>query len=139
MFEAILITRCGCATCTWADFGYDWELLAGARSRNASRVRQMVGRERLGHTCIAPSGARSRMIAERQPIHTPWTVGITGGRKGNPLTVAQIDLNGIPFLPFSAHAEGRALGRRDHRPPGDEVRAFTAKQIDFISTFASQA
>ena len=85
-----------------------------------------------------PEGAVGRMIAEKRPIHvldrreSPTYLG------GHPPTVALVDLGGVrTFLAVPMLKEGRVVGAISvHRP---EVRAFTQKQIDLVSTFASQA
>jgi len=89
-------------------------------------------------TPASSSSPRTRMIAEQQPIHILDRRESPGYREGNPLAVALVDLDGIrTALLVPLLKEGRLVGaiivnRR-------EVRAFTQKQIDLISTFASQA
>ena len=89
-------------------------------------------------TPASSSDARSRMIAEQQPIHILDRRELLAYREGNPLAVAVVELGGIrTALTVPMLKEGRLVGaivvqRR-------EVRAFTQKQIDLISTFADQA
>ena len=78
------------------------------------------------------------MIAEQQPIHILDRRESRAYREGNPLAVAVVELDGIrTSLSVPMLKEGRLVGAIIvHRR---EVRAFTQKQIDLISTFASQA
>jgi signal transduction histidine kinase len=84
------------------------------------------------------SGSRSRMIAEKRPIHILDYRESPGYREGNPVAVALVDLDGIrtslsvPMLKAGRLVGGIIIQRR-------EVRPFTQKQIDLIGTFASQA
>ena len=78
------------------------------------------------------------MIAERRPIHVADRRDSADYRDGLPGTVALVDLGGarsyfrVPML-----KEGRVVGSiAIYRP---EVRPFTQKQIDLVSTFAYQA
>ncbi|MGH9579078.1 MAG: GAF domain-containing protein, partial [Terriglobales bacterium] len=79
-----------------------------------------------------------RMIAERRAIHVPDLGQAPHYRDGNPAAVATYELGGgrtviaVPML-----KEGRVVGGIFiYRP---EVRPFTQKQIDIVSTFANQA
>ena len=89
-------------------------------------------------TPASSSGARSRLIAEQQPIHILDRRESRAYREGNPLAVAMVELDGIrTSLAVPMLKEGRLVGAINvHRR---EVRAFTQKQIDLISTFADQA
>ena len=84
------------------------------------------------------SGTRRRLVAEQQPIHILDRREYLSYREGNPLAVALVELDGVrTSLTVPMLKEGRLIGaisitRR-------EVRAFTQKQVDLVSTFASQA
>jgi len=84
------------------------------------------------------SGARSRLIAEQQPIHILDRREWLAYREGDPWAVAITELDGVrTSLAVPMFKEGRLIGAiHVHRR---EVRAFTQKQIDLISTFADQA
>jgi GAF domain-containing protein len=86
----------------------------------------------------APSGVYARMNAERRPIQIADRRDSPNYRDGHPGTVALVELGGaratilVPML-----KEERVVGDISiYRP---EVRPFTQKQIDLVSTFASQA
>ena len=85
-----------------------------------------------------PDGGLGRMIAGRKPIHIADRRDTPEYRDRNPGTVELVELGGgrtciaVPML-----KEGRVLGGIFiYRP---EVRSFTHKQIDLVSTFANQA
>jgi GAF domain-containing protein len=79
-----------------------------------------------------------RVIAERQPVHHHDLRDSIGFREGLERPVRMVELAGVrSYLAVPLLKEGRILGaiviyRR-------EVRDFTQKQIDLVSTFASQA
>jgi signal transduction histidine kinase len=89
-------------------------------------------------TLASSFGLRSRLIAERQPIHVLDMREHRSYREGSPLVVAVVELNEVrsalivPMLKEDGLVGSINVNRR-------EVRAFTQKQIDLISTFASQA
>ena len=88
----------------------------------------------------ASSSDRRQMIAERQPIHILDRREIRrlpGRYPSWPLRWS----NWVEYvLPsYSAHAEGRAFAGGGDQSTAREVRAFTQKQIELISTFADQA
>ena len=78
------------------------------------------------------------MIAERQPVHVPDSRDSSAYRDGRPGTVALVELGGArTFIAVPMLKEGRVVGGiQIYRP---EVRPFTQKQIDLVSTFANQA
>ena len=77
------------------------------------------------------------MIAARQPIHVAGHPGIAEYRDRRPGSVAMVE-RAEHGPTCSAHAQGgtRVGGIAIYRP---EVRPFTQKQIDLLSTFAAQA
>ena len=85
-----------------------------------------------------PDGAVGKMIAERQPVHILDRRESSAYLRRSPSTVALVELGGArTFLAVPMLKEGRVVGGISiYRP---EVRAFTQKQIDLVSTFANQA
>jgi GAF domain-containing protein/anti-sigma regulatory factor (Ser/Thr protein kinase) len=83
-------------------------------------------------------GAIGQMIAERRPIHILDRREQRAYRERNPSTVALVELGGarsslvVPMLKEERVVGGIVI----YRP---EVRPFTQKQIDLVSTFANQA
>jgi signal transduction histidine kinase len=79
-----------------------------------------------------------RMISTRRPVHIPDIKDEAAYRGGDPARVATADIAGArTFLAVPMLKEGRVVGgiviyRR-------EVRPFGAKQIELVTTFASQA
>ena len=116
---------------------YDGEHLRRVAGRGASPEFSKWAAEN-PFTAASPSGSLARLIAERQPMHILDRRETRSYREGNPLTVAQVDLDGVrTSLVVPMLKEGRLVGaivvnRR-------EVRAFTQKQIALIRTFADQA
>ena len=79
-----------------------------------------------------------RMIAERRPVHIPDYRELASYREGNPRAVATVELGGArTYLAIPMLREGRVLGGITIRRA--EVRPFTQRQIDLVSTFANQA
>jgi GAF domain-containing protein/anti-sigma regulatory factor (Ser/Thr protein kinase) len=116
---------------------YDGEKYQNVAQRGASAEFAKFLSER-GPYRPPPGGSLGRMIAERQPIHGADRRDTPAYRDGLPGVVALVDLGGgrshiaVPML-----KEGRVVGAiQIYRP---EVRPFTQKQIDLVSTFASQA
>jgi signal transduction histidine kinase len=85
-----------------------------------------------------PHGVITQMVAERRPIHVLDRRESRAYREHNPSTVALVELGGArSFLAVPMLKEGRVVGGIViYRP---EVRPFTQKQIDLVSTFANQA
>ena len=85
-----------------------------------------------------PDGGVGRMIAERRPIHIADRRDSPTYRDRKPSTVALVELGGArTFIAVPMLKEGRLVGGiAIYRP---EVRPFTQKQIDLVSTFANQA
>ncbi len=79
-----------------------------------------------------------RMIAERQPIHIPDLREGPGYRNREAMSVKMVELGGVrTYVAVPMLKEGRVVGGITiYRP---EVRPFTQKQIDLLSTFADQA
>jgi signal transduction histidine kinase len=84
------------------------------------------------------NGALGPLITDQRPVHMLDRRETRGYRKRNPWSVALVELGGartslaVPML-----KEGRLIGLIFiHRR---EVRAFSQKQIDLVSTFANQA
>jgi len=86
-----------------------------------------------------PSSPPARMIAERQTIQDADVAASSRYReRSNPATVALVELGGArTFMFVPMLKEGQVVGGISiYRP---EVRPFSQKQIDLVSTFASQA
>jgi signal transduction histidine kinase len=83
-------------------------------------------------------GVLTRMIAERRAIQIPDNRESPAYRDRKPYTVAFVELGGArTYLAVPMLKDGRVVGGISiYRP---EVRPFTQKQIDLVSTFASQA
>jgi signal transduction histidine kinase len=85
-----------------------------------------------------PESVSRQMIAAKRPIHILDHRESAVYRNGDPSVVALVELGGVrTALGVPMQKEGRLVGaimvnRR-------EVRAFTQKQIDLVSTFADQA
>ncbi len=79
-----------------------------------------------------------RLIAERQPVHHPDLRESIGYREGVERAVKIVELEGArSYLAVPMLKEGAVIGGiLVYRP---EVRPFTQKQIELLSTFASQA
>jgi signal transduction histidine kinase len=85
-----------------------------------------------------PGGGIARMTVERRPIHMADVREAKAYRDGNPVTLALADIGGVrTYLSVPMLKEDRVIGGITiYRP---EVRPFSDKQIDLVSTFASQA
>jgi signal transduction histidine kinase len=79
-----------------------------------------------------------RMIQTRQPVHIEDLTAEPLYRERNPDRVATVEIGGArTFLAVPMLKDGQVVGGIViYRP---EVRAFTAKQIDLVQTFANQA
>jgi signal transduction histidine kinase len=85
-----------------------------------------------------PGSTLGRMIAELTPVHIPDYRELASYRQGTPRAVATVELGGArTYLAVPMLKEGRVIGGITIRRA--EVRPFTQKQIDLVSTFASQA
>ena len=79
-----------------------------------------------------------RMVVEKQPIQILDRRESANYRNGVPSTVALVELGGVrTYLAVPLLKEGRVIGGIVMLRP--EVRAFTQKQIELLSTFANQA
>ena len=86
----------------------------------------------------APGSTLGRIIAERQPYHIPDYRDLPSYRERNPRSVATVELGGArTYLAVPMLKDAQVIGGITIRR--SEVRPFTAKQIDLLSTFASQA
>ncbi|MGH2362345.1 MAG: ATP-binding protein [bacterium] len=87
---------------------------------------------------LSPDTGIGRMIAEQQSIHIPDYLESPAYRNRSPRALATAELGGVrTYLAVPMLKEGRVVGGIViYRP---EVRPFTQKQIDLVSTFASQA
>jgi GAF domain-containing protein len=85
-----------------------------------------------------PRGVLTRMIVERQPVHVADTGDSPEYRERLSGTVAIVELGGArSFIVVPMLKEGRVVGGiHVYRP---EVRPFTDRQIELVSTFSSQA
>ncbi len=83
-------------------------------------------------------GTVQRVISARQPVHILDLAAEPGYRERRPMAVALVEVGKIrTFLTVPMLKEGRVIGNISiYR---QEVRAFTQKQIDLLSTFANQA
>ncbi|MGH8634873.1 MAG: GAF domain-containing protein, partial [Burkholderiales bacterium] len=105
------------------------------RGANADYANYVISRGRFEPH---PGMALGRMIAEGQPVQIPDIRESPAYRDRDPNVVAIAELGGArTFLAVPMLKEGRVVGGISiYRP---EVRPFTQKQIDLVSTFASQA
>ena len=83
-------------------------------------------------------GGVARMTTERRAIHWEDVRESLAYREGNPITVALAEIGGVrTYLSVPMFKAGSVVGGITiYR---SEVRPFTQKQIDLVSTFASQA
>ena len=85
-----------------------------------------------------PQSGLGRMLAERRPVHIADVTDDIAHRQGDPLRARTVTLLGartamwLPLLKTGAVVGAMAIYRHDVRP-------FTAKQIELVSTFADQA
>jgi len=116
---------------------YDGEKFQTVAQQGATAEYAKFHRER-GPFRPPPGSGLARMIAERQPIQIADRRDSAEYRDGNPSVVALVELGGArTFIAVPMLKEGRVVGGISiYRP---EVRPFTQKQIDLVSTFASQA
>jgi GAF domain-containing protein/anti-sigma regulatory factor (Ser/Thr protein kinase) len=85
-----------------------------------------------------PEYTLGRMIAERQPFHIADYRELAAYRERNPRSVVTVELGGArTYLAVPMLKEGRVIGGITIRRT--EVRPFSQKQIDLVSTFANQA
>jgi len=79
-----------------------------------------------------------RMIATQRPFHIADYRELASYREGNPRSVATVELGGTrSYLAVPMLKDRRVIGGITIRRA--EVRPFTSKQIDLVSTFANQA
>ena len=106
------------------------------RGANAEFAKWLIGRGSFKPG--SSGGVLTRMIAERRPIHIPDHRESPAYRDRRPTTVAFVEVGGArTYLAVPMLKEGRVVGGITiYRP---EVRPFTQKQIDLVSTFANQA
>ena len=94
----------------------------------------------IGRGRFVPSGGAGlqEMLAGKHPVHHPDYRDAPAYIKRTPMTVSMVELGGVrTYLAVPMLKEGRVVGGITiYRP---EVRPFTQKQIDLVSTFASQA
>ena len=84
-----------------------------------------------------PGSTLGVMIAERRPVHIADYRALASYREGNARAVATAELGGArTYLAVPMIKEGEVIGGITIRRA--EVRPFTQKQIDLVSTFASQ-
>jgi GAF domain-containing protein/anti-sigma regulatory factor (Ser/Thr protein kinase) len=85
-----------------------------------------------------PKASLGRMIAERRPFHVADFRELALYRERNPRAVATVELGGArTYLAVPMLKDGQVIGGITIRRA--EVRPFTQKQIDLVSTFANQA
>jgi GAF domain-containing protein len=85
-----------------------------------------------------PGSTLALMIAEQRPVHIADYRELASYREGNPRSVATVELGRArTYLAVPMLKEGQVIGGITIRRA--EVRPFTQKQIDLVSTFASQA
>jgi len=117
---------------------YDGETFhpVAQRGANAEFAKWLADREPFKPG--SSGGVLTRMIAERRPIQIPDNRESPAYRDRKPYTVAFVELGGArTYLAVPMLKEGRVVGGITiYRP---EVRPFTQKQIDLVSTFANQA
>jgi GAF domain-containing protein len=139
VFDAILenATRlCDAHMATLTLYDGDTRITVAQRGGSAEYAKWVINR---GPIRIVAGGHAARMIAERRPIHIADLRDSSLYRdRTSPSLVALVELGGarsevlVPML-----KEGRVIGGITiYRP---EVRPFSQKQIDLVSTFASQA
>src|SRR5262245_1184322 len=86
----------------------------------------------------APKTAFGRMATTKQVVHVAGTASLTTYAERDPRTVAAVELGGIrtllmvPMLKENELTGALAIYRQ-------EVRPFTDKQIEFVTSFANQA
>ena len=117
---------------------YDDELFTDVAQRG---VRPELAKffAELGAHRIASGSAIGRMVTERVPVHIEDMSDSPGYReRSNPTIVALVDLGFVrTFLAVPMTKDGRVVGGIVTFRP--EVRPFTQKQIDLLTTFADQA
>jgi signal transduction histidine kinase len=140
VFDAILesATRlCDAHMANLMLYDDDTFLIVAQRGGSAEYARWVTNRGPM-RLASAAGGDLARMLAERRPIQVADLAAFSGYRERRQNTVALVELAGarsrimVPML-----KEGRVVGGINvYRP---EVRPFTQKQIDLVSTFANQA
>jgi GAF domain-containing protein len=137
VFDAILEKATGLCDANLGALGrYDGERYEHLAHRGASPEFQayLFG----GPRVMGESTGIGRMISTRRPVHIPDIKDEPAYRNRDPARVATADLAGArTFLAVPMLKEGRVVGgiviyRR-------EVRPFGEKQIELVTTFASQA
>jgi signal transduction histidine kinase len=137
VFDAILIKATELCDANLGALGrYDGERYEHLAHRGASPEFQayLFG----GPRVMGESTGVGRMISTRRPVHIPDIKDEPAYRSGDPARVATADLAGArTFLAVPMLKEGRVVGgiiiyRR-------AVRPFGERQIELVTTFASQA
>src|SRR5688572_10037737 len=104
------------------------------RGGSAEYVKRLLAEPFVPH----PDGTIGRMITERAPVHIPDYRELPAYRAREPRAVATVELGGArTYLAVPMLKHGQVLGGITIRRA--EVRPFTQKQIDLVSTFANQA
>ena len=105
------------------------------RGGGAEFVKWVIGRGRF----IPSDGAGlDHMLAKRQPIQFADYRETPAYRNRTPMTVKMVELGGVrTYLAVPMLKEGRVVGGITIYRPA--VRPFSQKQIDLVSSFASQA
>ena len=105
------------------------------RGANAEFAKWVIDR---GPFEPAPELHLARMIAERQPVYVPDYMDTAGYRDRSPMAVGFVEMGGArTYLPVPLLKEGAWVGGLTIYLP--EVRPFTQRQIELVTTFASQA
>ena len=141
VFDAILQNATRLCDAHMAHLGlYDGEeyKVVAQRGANAEFAKWMIDR---GAFRPSSDGAIGRMIAQQQLVHIADMRDPSeykGRDRDNPVIVALVELGGArTFLAVPMLKEGRVVGGITiYR---SVVQPFTQKQIDLVSTFASQA
>jgi signal transduction histidine kinase len=141
VFDAILENATRLCDAHMAHLGlYDGEeyKVVAQRGANADFAKWIIER---GSFRPSPDGGIGRMIARQQPIHIEDrrdSSEYKGRDPDNPVIIALVELGGArTFLAVPMLKEGRVVGGITiYR---SVVQPFTQKQIDLVSTFASQA
>ena len=138
VFDAILenaMRLCDAHMANLSLYDGDRRILVGQRGGNTEYVKWATSR---GLVQIFVGSNTARVIAERRPIQIADLSDSSSYLDRTPGAVALVELAGArTFVVVPMIKEGRVVGGiAIYRP---EVRPFTQKQIDLVSTFANQA